>query len=150
MRRARRDARDRDDVAVVLADQWLPGRTGTECLARAAELYPSASGRCSSNGGRGDRETADAILRAMALGQIDYYLLKPWRSPDELFHRTLSEFIHEWAQAGSFGPRGRRDRRAVVSAGARAAHPAVPERRPARLPFPRLRAGPVAARRGGT
>ena len=69
-------------------------------------------------------------------GQIDYYLLKPWRSPDELFHRTLSEFIHEWAQAGSFGPRGQ-----MVSAGARAAHPAVPERRPARLPFPRLRAG---------
>ena len=67
-------------------------------------------------GAWGDRETADAIL--MALGQIDYYLLKPWRSPDELFHRTLSEFIHEWAQAGSFGPRGRRDRRAVVSAGA--------------------------------
>jgi thioredoxin reductase (NADPH) len=95
-----------DEVAVVLADQWLPDRTGTECLQRAAELYPSAKRALLVEWGAwGDRETADAILRAMALGQIDYYLLKPWRSPDELFHRTLSEFIHEWAQAGSFGPR---------------------------------------------
>ena len=39
----------------------------------------------------------------MGLGHIDYYMLKPWRSPDELFHRTLSEFIHEWSQAGSYG-----------------------------------------------
>jgi thioredoxin reductase (NADPH) len=29
---------------------------------------------------------------------MDYYVLKPWRSPDELFHRTISEFLHEWSR----------------------------------------------------
>src|ERR687898_1676723 len=95
-----------EDVAVVLADQWMPDQTGAECLAEAQVLHPSAKRALLVEWGAwGDRETADAILRAMALGHIDYYLLKPWRSPDELFHRTLSEFIHEWSQAGSYGPR---------------------------------------------
>ena len=51
-------------------------------------------------GAWGDRPTADAILRAMSLGNIDYYVLKPWRSPDELFHRTVTEFLHEWSRTG--------------------------------------------------
>jgi hypothetical protein len=29
----------------------------------------------------------------MALSKIDYYVLKPWRLPDEYFHRTMSEFL---------------------------------------------------------
>ena len=32
----------------------------------------------------------------MALGHFDYYVLKPWKTPDELFHRTVCEFLHEW------------------------------------------------------
>jgi thioredoxin reductase (NADPH) len=43
----------------------------------------------------------------MALGHIDYYLLKPWRTGDELFHRVMSEFLHEWARVH------RREARAV-------------------------------------
>ena len=37
----------------------------------------------------------------MALGRIDYYVLKPERSPDELFHRTVADFLFEWARAES-------------------------------------------------
>src|SRR6266536_3494980 len=44
-----------------------------------------------------DRATVDAILGAMALGHIDSYALKPWRSPDERFHRTITECLNEWA-----------------------------------------------------
>src|ERR671910_296463 len=112
-----------EDVAVVLADQWMPDQTGAECLAEAQVLHPSAKRALLVEWGAwGDRETADAILRAMALGHIDYYLLKPWRSPDELFHRTLSEFIHEWSQAGSYGPRdSEQGRRLLEEAGAAAA-----------------------------
>lgn len=25
---------------------------------------------------------------------MDYYVLKPWRSPDEYFHRTVTGFLH--------------------------------------------------------
>src|ERR1044072_7510313 len=90
-------------VAVVLADQWLGGETtGAELLARVKALHPSAKrGLLIAWGAWGHRETAEAIFDAMALGQIDYYVLKPQGSPDELFHRTVGEFLFEWARAES-------------------------------------------------
>ncbi len=91
-------------VAVVLADQWLGEgeTTGAELLARAKSLHPSAKrGLLIEWGAWGHPETAEAIFEAMALGQIDYYVLKPQRSPDELFHRTVGEFLFEWARAES-------------------------------------------------
>ena len=87
------------DVAVVLAEQWLGEETGADFLARIREIHPSAKRALLIKWGAwGDRPTADAILRAMALGHIDYYVLKPWQSRDELFHRTISEFLHEWGR----------------------------------------------------
>jgi thioredoxin reductase (NADPH) len=89
----------RDDVAVVLADQWMPEMAGTELLAQVRSLHPHAKrGLLVDWGAWGDRPTAEAIRGAMARGEIDYYVLKPWRSPDEFFHRTLGEFIHEWSR----------------------------------------------------
>jgi thioredoxin reductase (NADPH) len=35
---------------------------------------------------------------------MDYYVLKPWRRADEYFHRTITEFLHEWARASSASP----------------------------------------------
>jgi thioredoxin reductase (NADPH) len=87
-------------VALVLADQWLSGMTGAELLARVKALHPSAKrGLLIEWGGWGDSDTAAAIFEAMALGRIDYYVLKPQGSPDELFHRTIAEFLFEWARA---------------------------------------------------
>jgi thioredoxin reductase (NADPH) len=87
-------------VALVLADQWMPGLTGAELLARVAREYPTTKrGLLIDFGGWGHGPTADAIRAAMATGAIDYYVLKPWRRNDELFHRTVSEFLHEWARA---------------------------------------------------
>ncbi len=89
-------------VALVLADQWLSGTTGAELLARTKALHPSAKrGLLIEWGAWGDRETAEAIFEAMARGRIDYYVLKPEGSPDELFHRTVGEFLFEWARAES-------------------------------------------------
>jgi thioredoxin reductase (NADPH) len=89
-------------VALVLADQWLSGTTGAELLARVKSLHPSAKrGLLIEWGGWGDPDTAAAIFEAMALGRIDYYVLKPERSPDELFHRTIAEFLFEWARTES-------------------------------------------------
>jgi thioredoxin reductase (NADPH) len=89
-------------VALVLADQWLSGVTGTELLARVHDLHPSAKrGLLIEWGAWGDPEIAEAIFEAMGLGRIDYYVLKPQRSPDELFHRTVAEFLFEWARAES-------------------------------------------------
>jgi thioredoxin reductase (NADPH) len=91
-----------EPVALVLADQWLSGTTGAELLARVKALHPSAKrGLLIEWGAWGDPDTAGAIFEAMALGRIDYYVLKPRGSPDELFHRTIAEFLFEWARAES-------------------------------------------------
>jgi thioredoxin reductase (NADPH) len=92
------------EVAVVLADQWLPGVSGTDLLAHVGDVHPEAKrGLLIRWGDWADRSTADAVLRAMALGRIDYYVLKPWRSPDELFHRTVAELVHEWSRGRPSG-----------------------------------------------
>lgn len=84
-------------VALVLSDQWLPDGTGCELLAQARDLYPHARRLLLITWGEWTVDaTAQPLRRAMALGQIDYYALKPWRSADELFHRTITEFLHEW------------------------------------------------------
>jgi thioredoxin reductase (NADPH) len=93
---------DGADVAVVLADQWMPGLSGSELLSRVRGLFPRAQrGLLVEWGAWGDPPTADAVLRAMALGHMDYYVLKPWQSPDELFHRTIAEFVHEWSRSAT-------------------------------------------------
>jgi thioredoxin reductase (NADPH) len=94
-----------EQVAVVLAAQWMDEMRGPELLARVRELHPLARRALLIPwGGWGDRPTADAVMRAMALGQIDYYVLKPWYSPDEYFHRTICEYLHEWSRAASLRP----------------------------------------------
>ena len=95
-----------DEVAVVLADLWLlggPDDTGPRLLACVRDLHPRAKRVLLIDWGawRYD-ETSEAIKDAMAFGHIDYYLMKPWRSPDEFFHRTISEFIHEWSRHNTF------------------------------------------------
>ncbi len=98
--------REGGELALALADQWMPELDGTELLARVADHYPRAKrGLLVDFGAWGDEPTARAILRAMAVGGIDYYVLKPWRSPDELFNRTIAEFLHEWSRMRPSGPR---------------------------------------------
>jgi thioredoxin reductase (NADPH) len=93
-------------VALVLADQWMPETTGSELLARVRWEHPEAKrGLLIEFGEWGDRATADAILRAMGLGDIHYYVIKPWNTPDELFHRTVTEFLQEWSRAERPGER---------------------------------------------
>jgi thioredoxin reductase (NADPH) len=92
-------------VALVLSDQWMPDLTGEDFLARSKQLFPEAKRAMLVNfGAWGDRETADAMLRAMARGRMDYYVLKPWRRADEYFHRTVTEFLHEWERRSSASP----------------------------------------------
>jgi thioredoxin reductase (NADPH) len=95
-----------DRVALVLAARGESGLRGEELLERVNDLHPHAKrGLLIEFGAWGDEETADVIRRAMARGHIDYYVLKPWSDPDELFHRTVMEFLHEWTRAHAAGRR---------------------------------------------
>ena len=93
-----------EQVALVLASQSLADDTGADLLAYVKHVHPRAKrGLLIEFGDWGVPHTADAVLNAMALGHIDYYVLKPWRSPDEFFHRTITEFLHEWRRNVGYG-----------------------------------------------
>jgi thioredoxin reductase (NADPH) len=100
------DARRADvPVALVLAGHTLDAGPGAELLRTTRTLHPDARRALLMNWGAwADRDTADAVLSAMALGDADYYVLCPWRSPDELFCRTVSEYLHEWSRDRPVGP----------------------------------------------
>jgi thioredoxin reductase (NADPH) len=86
-------------VALVLADVWMGDDPGSEVLDRVRGMHPHAKRALLIDWGAwGHRPTADSILRAMATGRIDYYVLKPVRARDEQFHRMISEFLHEWSR----------------------------------------------------
>ena len=91
------------DVAVVLAT--CAG--SAELLAGVRQLFPTARRALLIPWlGWADRNTADLVLRAMARGWIDLYVLQPGRRPDEIFHRTITELLQESARLRGDGPAG--------------------------------------------
>jgi thioredoxin reductase (NADPH) len=85
-----------EEVALVLADGWLSGMSATDFLSRARETHPTAKRLLLVS--RGDRTAPATILDAMALGHIDYYVNRPWKSPDERFHKAVSDLLYDWAK----------------------------------------------------
>ncbi len=94
-----------EEVALVLAGQRLSETTGGELLERVHRLHPHAKrGLLVAWGEWGHQPTAEAIFNAMALGQIDYFVLRPAVSPDELFHHAISSFLLDWTEARRIAP----------------------------------------------
>ncbi|HEU4393554.1 MAG TPA: FAD-dependent oxidoreductase [Solirubrobacterales bacterium] len=94
-----------DDVALVLAAQSFAGTTGSELLGRVRDLHAHAQrGLLIEWGSWGDGRTAEEIFQAMARRQIEYYVIRPSQSPDELFHQSVSTFLLEWAHARRVSP----------------------------------------------
>ncbi len=83
-------------VALVLADQWMPTMTGVAFLARTIRLHPTAQRALLIDWG--DRSTAEPILQAATFGQIDDWISKPTQPADEAFHQAIGEFLYEWAR----------------------------------------------------
>jgi thioredoxin reductase (NADPH) len=93
-------------VALVLCNRAETGSGGDDFFSRVRVLHPEAKRVLLVEWGAwADRTTADTIHRLMALGEIDYYGIKPWRLPDEYFHRTVTEFLLEWERSVSTAPR---------------------------------------------
>ena len=93
-----------EEVALVLAAHSL-SEPGGDVLERAHQLHPHARrGLLVGWGEWGDVTTAKAIFDLMALGRIDYFLLRPAVSPDELFHHAISGFLLEWTEARRIAP----------------------------------------------
>ena len=93
-------------AAILLADDPGELEDGRTVFQVAAQLFPDVRrGLLVEWGAWGDRDTADLVLTLMAQGQIDYYVIRPWHSPDEYFHRTITEFLSEWDRAVNLRPR---------------------------------------------
>jgi thioredoxin reductase (NADPH) len=94
-----------EEVALILAAQSFTGMTGSELMGRARDLHAHAQrGLLIEWGSWGDGQTAEEIFQAMARRQIEYYVIRPKRSPDELFHQSVSTFLLEWAHARRVSP----------------------------------------------
>ena len=94
-----------EPVALVLAATALAGGTGTALLAEARLLHAHAKRALLIGWGEwGAAATGDAISEAIAVGQIDHYVVRPFPPPDELFHQAISSFLLEWAEAQRIAP----------------------------------------------
>lgn len=94
-----------EDVALVLAAQSFAGMAGNELLGQVRELHAHAQrGLLIEWGSWGDGRTAEEIFEAMARRQIEYYVIRPSQTPDELFHQSISTFLLEWAHARRVSP----------------------------------------------
>jgi thioredoxin reductase (NADPH) len=89
-----------EEVALVLAGESLGDAPGREFLGGVRKRHPQAQrGLLIDYATWGDGPTGEAIFTAMALRQIDYYLIRPTRAPDEMFHQAISTFLLEWTHA---------------------------------------------------
>jgi thioredoxin reductase (NADPH) len=84
-----------DQVALLIADQRMPGMAGTDYLVEARKLVPDAKRVLLT--AYADTEAAIAAINQVAL---DYYLLKPWNPPEELLFPVVEDLLTTW-EAGA-------------------------------------------------
>src|SRR5438552_10021722 len=84
-----------DRVALLVADQRMPGLSGTDYLVQARELAPEAKRVLLT--AYADTEAAIQAINEVAL---DYYLLKPWDPPEDELFPVLEDLLTTW-EAGA-------------------------------------------------
>jgi thioredoxin reductase (NADPH) len=84
-----------DAVAMLLADQRMPGMDGTDYLVKARAVYPDAKRVLLTA-----YADTDAAIQAINEVALDYYLLKPWDPPEELLYPVVEDLLTTW-EAGA-------------------------------------------------
>jgi thioredoxin reductase (NADPH) len=84
-----------DQVALLIADQRMPGMAGTEYLVEARTLVPEAKRVLLT-------AYADTTAAISAINEVnlDYYLLKPWDPPEEQLFPVVQDLLTTW-EAGA-------------------------------------------------
>ena len=89
-------------VALVIGGVGGQDRDGIEVLAAIRPIDPTAfrvAAVC-----WGDWESLRSVFNAVTLGTVDHWVTHPVQAPDEEFHRSVTEFLREWAsQRGGGG-----------------------------------------------
>jgi thioredoxin reductase (NADPH) len=84
-----------DQVAMLIADQRMPGMSGTDYLVQARTIVPDAKRVLLT--AYADTEAAISAINEVAL---DYYLLKPWDPPEEQLFPVVEDLLTTW-EAGA-------------------------------------------------
>lgn len=80
-----------DSIALLLADQRMPGMSGVEFLKEAIKLYPQTKKVLLT--AYADTDAAIASINAI---DLDYYLMKPWDPPEERLYPVLDDLLSDW------------------------------------------------------
>ncbi len=84
-----------DRVAMLVADQRMPGMDGTDYLVKARTIFPEAKRVLLTA-----YADTDAAIQAINEVALDYYLLKPWDPPEEQLYPVVEDLLTTW-QAGA-------------------------------------------------
>ncbi|MEY2570936.1 MAG: thioredoxin reductase, partial [Acidimicrobiaceae bacterium] len=84
-----------DQVAMLIADQRMPGLSGTDYLVKARELVPEAKRVLLTA-----YADTEAAIQAINEVDLDYYLLKPWDPPEEQLYPVVEDLLTTW-EAGA-------------------------------------------------
>jgi len=80
-----------EQVAMLIADQRMPGMAGTDYLVEARTIFPDAKRALLT--AYADTEAAIAAINDVSL---DYYLLKPWDPPEEELFPVVEDLLTSW------------------------------------------------------
>jgi thioredoxin reductase (NADPH) len=80
-----------DQVAMLIADQRMPGMAGTDYLMEARKLVPDAKRVLLTA-----YADTDAAIQAINDVALDYYLLKPWDPPEEQLFPIVGDLLETW------------------------------------------------------
>jgi thioredoxin reductase (NADPH) len=84
-----------EQVALLVADQRMPGLSGTEYLVEARKLVPEAKRVLLTA-----YADTEAAIQAINEVDLDYYLLKPWDPPEEQLYPVVEDLLTTW-EAGA-------------------------------------------------
>ena len=80
-----------EQVALLVADQRMPGLSGTDFLVRAREIVPTAKRVLLTA-----YADTEAAIHAINEVSLDYYLLKPWDPPEEELFPVVEDLLTSW------------------------------------------------------
>ena len=88
-------------VALVIGEVGPQDTDGIEVLATVRAIDPRALRVAAV--GWGDWDAVRSVFDAVSLGTVDHWVNRPVQTPAEEFHRSITEFLREWASQRSGG-----------------------------------------------
>ena len=80
-----------EPVALLVADQRMPGMSGVEFLGRALKMAPQAKRILLTA-----YADTEAAIRAINELRLDHYLMKPWSPPEARLYPVLDDLLEDW------------------------------------------------------